>query len=103
MIKKLILSSALITALSGCATMQPEPTQKLVIPATVITSSPVNHISVGLFAPRQKGVDAIVKTQTKPAYTISIIQPATNQNEFTTGEGVKIICSINSNQMRVIK
>lgn len=104
MIKKITLASVLFTiALSGCATMQPEPSQKLAIPATVLTESPVHHVAVGLFAQRQKGVDVIVKTQTSRPLTISIVQPSSNPNEFASGEQVKVICSINSNQMRVIK
>lgn len=103
MIKQFTLSVALITALSGCATMQHAQSQKLVIPATVLTETPVNHVAVGLFASRQKGVDVIVKTETKPSYTISIVQPAINSRAVHAGQQVKLIFRINSNHMRVIK
>lgn len=111
----LVASLAAVAALSGCAPAQiaafipsglrpiQQQTAQQVTPGEVVTVTPVDHVSVGLFAQRQPGVDVIVKTQTAPPQMLSIVQPTTNGSPaFTAGERVGVVYSNDGGQMHVI-
>ncbi|WP_139113744.1 hypothetical protein, partial [Acidithiobacillus thiooxidans] len=112
----LAASIAVIAALSGCAPaqltefipagltpIQQQTVPSQVTPGEVVTVTPVDHVSVGLFAQRQPGVDVIVKTQTAPPQMLSIVQPTTNGSPaFTAGERVGVVYSNDGGQMHVI-
>lgn len=100
----LVASLAAVAALSGCAPAQiaafipsglrpiQQQTAQQVKPGEVVTVTNVDHVSVGLFAQRQPGVDVIVKTDTSPPQMLSIVQPVRpGSPAFTQGERVGVV------------
>ncbi|WP_031571803.1 hypothetical protein [Acidithiobacillus thiooxidans] len=101
----IVASIAAIAALSGCTPaqinafvpsgltpIQQQNVPSQVTPGEVVTVTPVAHVSAGLFAQRQPGVDVIVKTDTSPPQMLSIVQPVRpGSPAFTQGERVGVV------------
>ena len=80
-----VAMAAAVVALAGCAPSQMtafingsgnhDQTPATVIPGRVMTVSPVSHVAIGLFAPKVKGEDVIVRPFSPPRNLISVVQP----------------------------